>query len=237
MKNVQDFDFRNGEILLVNKPLHWTSFDAVRKLKRLVGGAKIGHAGTLDPLATGLMILATGPFTKKLTALTELTKEYTGSFFLGATTPSYDLETEPEAFKDISTITEKDILEAAKSLTGKILQVPPVYSAIKVDGKRSYELARKGKAKELKARELVIDEFEITRIALPLVYFRVSCSKGTYIRALADDIGKILGTGAYLHSLCRTRIGKFYLEEAWDITDLADQLIQLDKSQLRHENI
>jgi tRNA pseudouridine55 synthase len=236
MKNVQDFDFRNGEILLINKPLNWSSFDVVRKLKSLVG-AKIGHAGTLDPLATGLMILGTGAFTKKLTELTDLTKEYTGSIFLGATTPSFDRETEAGAFADISNITEESIRAAAKSLTGTILQVPPVYSAIKVDGKRSYNLARKGVAKELKARQLEIDEFEITGIELPLVHFRVSCSKGTYIRALADDFGKLLGVGGYLHDLCRTRVGSYRLQDAWEIQDLVDQLNELHKSYPKHEGI
>ncbi len=229
MKNVQDFNFRNGEILLINKPLRWSSFDVVRKLRRFTG-AKTGHSGTLDPLATGLMILATGPFTKKLTELQDLGKEYTGTFYIGATTPSCDRETEAEDFKDIKDVSDETIFNAAQSLTGTIMQVPPVFSAIKVDGKRSYELARKGKAKELKARELEITAFEITGIELPLVHFRVACSKGTYIRALADDFGKKLGVGAYLYNLCRTRIGDYSLEDAWEIDALAEQLSTITQS-------
>jgi len=236
MKNVQDFNFQNGEILLINKPIQWSSFDVVKKLRRSVG-AKIGHAGTLDPLATGLMIIGTGPFTKKLTELTELTKEYTGTFFLGATTPSFDRETETDSVSDISGVTTDALYKAAKDLTGVILQVPPAYSAIKIDGKRSYKLARKGKAKELAPRQLEITEFEITQINLPLVNFRVVCSKGTYIRALADDFGRSLGVGAYLYDLCRTRVGIYKLEDAWEVEDLANQLLDLHKTQTKDEDI
>ncbi len=229
MDQFRDFDFQNGEILLINKPRGWSSFDVVRKLKRAVN-AKIGHAGTLDPLASGLMILATGPFTKKISDFQDMVKEYTGSIYLGATTPSFDRETEPEDITDISKITESDILSTAKSLTGSILQVPPAFSAIKIDGKRSYLLARKGKAKELKARELEIVEFEITKIELPLVYFRVVCSKGTYIRSLANDFGKLLGVGGYLYDLCRTRIGDFRLGDAMEADILADHLYSLNRA-------
>jgi tRNA pseudouridine55 synthase len=236
MKNVQDFNFQNGEILLINKPIQWSSFDVVKKLRRSVG-AKIGHAGTLDPLATGLMIIGTGPFTKKLTELTELTKEYTGTFFLGATTPSFDRETETDSVSDISGVTTDALYKAAKDLTGVILQVPPAYSAIKIDGKRSYKLARKGKARELAPRQLEITEFEITQINLPLVNFRVVCSKGTYIRALADDFGRSLGVGAYLYELCRTRVGIYKLEDAWEVEDLANQLLDLHKTQTKDEDI
>ena len=236
MKGIGDFDFRNGEILLIDKPIGWSSFDVVRKLKRSVG-VKIGHAGTLDPLATGLMIVATGALTKSISSLQDLTKEYTGEIYLGATTPSYDRETAPEALTDISGITEEAILNASRMLTGKILQIPPVYSAIKVDGKRSYKLARKGEAQELKARELEVIEFEITKIELPLVYFRVVCSKGTYIRSLAHDLGQILGVGAYLNNLCRTRIGEYRLRDAWQIAELAEILSQLPETELKHEDI
>jgi tRNA pseudouridine55 synthase len=236
MKNVGDYNFPDGEILLVNKPLQWSSFDVVKKLRRFVG-AKIGHAGTLDPLATGLMLIGTGSFTKKLTGLTDLTKEYTGTIFLGATTPSFDRETPADSVSDISGVTETAIQEAAVGLTGKILQVPPAYSAIKIDGKRSYKLARKGKARELQPRELEIAAFEITGIELPLVHFRVECSKGTYIRALADDFGKLLGVGGYLYELCRTRVGTYRLEDAWEVDELARQLTDLHKSQRIDENI
>ncbi len=236
MDQFRDFDFQNGEILLIDKPRGWSSFDVVRKLKRGVN-AKIGHAGTLDPLATGLMILATGPFTKKISDFQDMVKEYTGSIFLGATTPSYDRETEPEDITEIGSVSEQDIITSAKSLTGVILQVPPAFSAIKIDGKRSYNLARKGKARELKPRELEIIEFEITKIELPLIYFRVVCSKGTYIRSLANDLGKILGVGAYLYDLCRTRIGDFKLENAWQADQLADHLYQIQHLKPSDENI
>jgi len=236
MDPFRDFDFQNGEILLIDKPRGWSSFDVVRKLKRGVN-AKIGHAGTLDPLASGLMILATGPFTRKISDFQDMVKEYTGSICIGATTPSFDRETEPEDFTDFSGITDDEIYAAAKSLTGIILQVPPAYSAIKIDGKRSYNLARKGKARELKARELEIKEFEITKIELPLIFFRVVCSKGTYIRSLANDLGKKLGVGAYLYDLCRTRIGEYKLENAWQADALADHLYQMQREKQANENI
>jgi len=228
MDQTRDFDFQNGEILLIDKPRGWSSFDVVRKLKKGVN-AKIGHAGTLDPLASGLMILATGPFTKRISEFQDMTKEYTGTFYLGATTASFDRETEPENLLDISGIIEKGIIDAAKTFVGKILQVPPAFSALKIDGKRSYQLARKGQAPEMKARELEVLEFEITRIELPLVYFRVVCSKGTYIRSLAHDFGKLLGVGAYLHDLCRTKIGDFKLEDAWQADELAKHIINTPK--------
>jgi tRNA pseudouridine55 synthase len=229
MDQTRDFDFQNGEILLIDKPRGWSSFDVVRKLKRGVN-AKIGHAGTLDPLASGLMILATGPFTKRISEFQDMTKEYTGTIFLGATTPSFDRETEPEDIIDISAITEEGINNAAKTFVGKILQVPPAFSAIKIDGKRSYKLARKGKAPEMKARELEIHEFEITGIELPLVYFRVVCSKGTYIRSLAHDFGKLLGVGAYLYDLCRTKIGDFKLEDAWPVDELSRHILDISNA-------
>jgi len=229
MDQTRDFDFQNGEILLVDKPKGWSSFDVVRKLKRGVK-AKIGHAGTLDPLASGLMLLATGPFTKRISEFQDMAKEYTGTIYLGATTASYDRETDPENPVDISGITEEDILDAAKTFVGKILQVPPAFSAIKIDGKRSYKLARKGNAPEMKARELEILEFEITGTELPFVYFRVLCSKGTYIRSLANDFGKLLGVGAYLHDLCRTKIGDFKLEDAWHVDELAKHIFNTPKS-------
>ena len=228
MDQTRDFDFQNGEILLIDKPRGWSSFDVVRKLKKGVN-AKIGHAGTLDPLATGLMILATGPFTKKISEFQDMTKEYTGTIFLGATTASFDRETEPEDLMDISGINEEGIINAAKTFVGKILQVPPAFSAIKIDGKRSYKLARKGKAPEMKARELEILEFEITKIELPLVYFKVVCSKGTYIRSLANDFGKLLGVGAYLYDLCRTKIGDSKLEDAWQVDELARHIFEISK--------
>lgn len=207
-------EFEDGKLLLINKPLHWTSFDIIRKLRSLLRIKKIGHAGTLDPLATGLVIVCTGKFTKKINDYMAQEKEYTGHFTLGAVTPSYDLETEPEQFKDYSFITPEMLEAAIHKFIGEIEQLPPIYSAIKKDGVRLYELARKGEEIELQTRKVFIKDFTITDINLPEVEFKVTCSTGTYIRSLANDFGVELGCGAYLSSLCRTRIGKFSLDEA-----------------------
>lgn len=212
-----DGGFEAGQVLLINKPLHWTSFDAVRKIRNLIRIKKVGHAGTLDPLATGLLIICTGKFTKRINEYMAQEKEYTGSFTLGATTPTYDLESEPENFKPIDGITADTVLNATKQFTGAIQQVPPAHSAIKVDGKRVYELARKGKEVKLEPRPVTIYEFKITAVQLPVVFFRVVCSTGTYIRSLANDFGAALGCGSYLSSLCRTRIGSFSLQDAMTI--------------------
>lgn len=203
-----------GRVLLVNKPLDWTSFDVVNKLRYKLKIKKIGHAGTLDPLATGLLIICTGKFTKKIDEYQAQEKEYTGHFVIGQTTPSHDLETEISLAVDISSISAEQIYTAAKKLTGTLQQIPPLHSAIKIDGKRAYKLARKGADIELKPREVTVSEFEITSIEKPKIGFRIVCSKGTYIRSLARDFGNELGVGAYLASLCRTRIGNFKLEEA-----------------------
>lgn len=203
-----------GRVLLINKPLGWTSFDVVNKLRYKLKTKKIGHAGTLDPLATGLLILCTGKMTKRIDEYQAQEKEYTGTFTLGQTTPSYDLETEPSPPVDITHLSDDDIRKSTRSFIGTIQQVPPVHSAIRVGGKRAYEFARAGKELALKEREVIITEFEITKIEKPVVSFRVVCSKGTYIRSLANDVGKVLSVGAYLSSLCRTRIGRFKLEDA-----------------------
>lgn len=209
-----------GRLLLIDKPFEWTSFDVVNKLRYKLKIKKIGHAGTLDPLATGLLIICVGKMTKRIEEYMGLEKEYTGKFVIGQTTPSYDLETEVSEKKDISHITDSQIQEAVKSLTGKIDQLPPLHSAIKVGGKRAYQFARKGKEVELKPREVEIREFEITEINLPEVTFRITCSKGTYIRSIARDFGDALGVGAYLSQLCRTRIGSFKLENAQTIEEV-----------------
>jgi tRNA pseudouridine55 synthase len=211
--------YEEGQVLLINKPLGWTSFDVVRKIRGLIKIKKVGHAGTLDPLASGLLILCTGRFTKKINEYMSQEKEYTGSFTLGATTPTYDLESEPENIRDVSMIPEEDIRQTAIAFTGEIMQVPPIHSAIKVEGKRVYKLARKGVQVELEPRKIFIREFEIERIDLPKVYFRVVCTTGTYIRSLAHDFGASLGCGAYLSSLCRTRIGNFHLKDALTIEE------------------
>lgn len=202
-----------GGVLLVDKPFGWTSFDAVHKLKRMLK-VKIGHCGTLDPLATGLLICATGKFTKRISEFQQLPKEYTGIIHLGATTPTYDLESLPENEQPFAHLTEAQLLEAAMNFTGSILQTPPIHSAIKKDGKRAYELARAGKEIVLEPRQVKITEFAITRIALPEVHFRVACSTGTYIRSLANDYGQLLGCGGYLQELRRTRIGEHSVADA-----------------------
>ncbi len=212
--------YEQGQVLLINKPLHWTSFDAVRKIRSLVRTKKVGHAGTLDPLATGLLIICTGAFTKRINEFMAAEKEYTGTFTLGATTPTFDLESEPANFKDYSTVTHQQILESVKRFTGDIMQVPPIHSAIKKEGRRVYELARQGKEVKLEARKITIKEFEITNESLPIVSFRVVCTTGTYIRSLANDFGEVLGCGSYLSSLCRTRIGAFSLSGSMTIEEV-----------------
>lgn len=201
--------YSDGKVLLINKPLHWTSFDVVRKLRSLLQIKKIGHAGTLDPLATGLLIVCTGKFTKKINEYMAQEKEYTGTITLGAVTPTYDLEGEPEMQKDYSFVTAEMAETATKKFVGDIDQLPPVFSAIKKDGVALYELARKGIDVKLEPRKINIKTFEITAINLPVISFKVVCSTGTYIRSLANDYGAALGCGAYLSSLCRTRIGEF----------------------------
>lgn len=220
-----------GEVLLIDKPLTWSSFQAVNKLKyalkrrfELPKKFKIGHAGTLDPLASGLLIICTGKFTKKITEIQAQEKEYTGTIFLGATTPSYDLETAIDATFPTEHITETLILETTKKFIGEIDQKPPVFSAIKKDGKRLYEHARAGEDVEIKARKTTIYEFEITRIALPEIDFRVTCSKGTYIRSLAFDFGNALGSGGHLTALRRTKIGNYSVSNAICPIEFVNQL-------------
>jgi tRNA pseudouridine55 synthase len=216
--------YEEGQVLLINKPLKWTSFDAIRKIRSLINIKKVGHAGTLDPLATGLLIVCTGKFTKRINEFMAQEKEYTGTITLGATTATYDFESEPENLKDFLHITPEQIQAITHRFTGVIMQVPPIYSAIKKDGERLYELARRGETVELEPRKVTINEFEITDISLPVLTFRVVCSTGTYIRSLANDVGAALGTGGYLSSLCRTRIGNFLLKDAWDMDELQKKI-------------
>jgi len=208
--------YQEGQVLLMNKPLRWTSFDVVRKIRNATR-AKIGHAGTLDPLATGLLICCTGKMTKKINEYQAQEKEYTGSFTLGAVTPTYDLESEPEQFKDTSAIDAALIHATTGQFTGALQQLPPIHSAIKQNGKPIYHLARQGVEVKVEPRNIFIKEFEITKIEMPVVFFRVVCSTGTYIRSLANDFGAALGCGAHLSSLCRTRIGDFKLEDAMEV--------------------
>lgn len=225
-------DFQTGQILLIDKPLHWTSFQAVNKMKWVLKSKlglkkiKIGHAGTLDPLASGLLIVCTGKFTKRIPELQGQAKEYTGTFYIGATTPSYDLETEIDETFPTGHITEALIHETTKQFLGEIDQKPPIFSAIKKDGKRLYEHARAGEEVEIAFRKTTIHEFEITRIALPEVDFRIICSKGTYIRSIAFDFGKALKSGAHLVALRRTKIGDYSVEDAIDVNAFEDSVIQ-----------
>jgi tRNA pseudouridine55 synthase len=214
-----EFDFARGELLLIDKPLDWTSFDAVNKVRRLISRKigkklKVGHAGTLDPKATGLLIICTGAMTKKINDLVGLDKEYTGTFFLGATTPSYDTETVISQKSEISHLTAEIIHSTARQFTGSLQQLPPQFSAKQVDGKRAYLSARKNKEVKIDPVSITIKEFEITRIELPEVDFRIVCSKGTYVRALARDLGEALRTVAYLTSLRRSRIGQYSVSDA-----------------------
>jgi len=207
-------DFSDGQLILIDKPLGKTSFQAVKHVKYIGKVKKVGHAGTLDPLATGLLIICTGKWTKKITNLQLQEKEYTGTFVLGATRPSFDQETEIDQTFDISEIKPEAIYELAKTFTGIIEQTPPIYSAVKIDGKRAYESARKGEDVIIKSKQVDIKTFEITRINLPEIDFRIICSKGTYIRSIANDFGKALNNGAYLSVLRRTKIGEYNVNDA-----------------------
>lgn len=216
--------YAEGKVLLIDKPLHWTSFDVVRKLRSILQIKKIGHAGTLDPLATGLLIVCTGKFTKKINEYMAQKKEYRGHIVLGAVTPTFDLESEPEQQQEFLHLTDVEIKNTTRQFTGAIQQLPPIYSAIKKEGVALYELARKGTAVQLEPRNITIHSFEITAINLPEVSFKVVCSTGTYIRSLANDFGAALGCGSYLGSLRRTGIGEFDVNNAIDMEDILQQV-------------
>ena len=226
-----DFNFEQGELILVDKPYRWSSFDVVNNIRAVLRKKtgkkkfKIGHAGTLDPLATGLLILCTGLYTKRIEEFKEYDKEYTGTFTLGATTPSFDLETEVDQTYEMGSVTHDSIMEAARKFTGSFDQVPPAFSAVKVQGKRAYKFARKDIEVELKSKQVVISAFEITAIELPKVHFRIICSKGTYIRAIARDLGKELNNGAHLSALTRIRIGPYHLRDAYQVDALREAIL------------
>ena len=225
-------EYLNGKVLLIDKPLEWTSFDAVKKVRNLTRVSKVGHAGTLDPLATGLLIICTGKFTKKINEYMAQEKEYTGSFTLGAVTTTYDLESEPTEQRPFDHITMEQLRAATIPFTGEIMQVPPAHSAIKKDGVPVYKMARKGIEVKLEPRKLTIHTFEITAYEPPLVHFRVVCSTGTYIRSLANDFGASLGCGAYLSSLRRTKIGHFSVDDALTIGQFEENLkVEIANSQ------
>jgi tRNA pseudouridine55 synthase len=208
------FNFVEGEVLLIDKPYEWTSFDVIRKIRNKMKIKKLGHAGTLDPLATGLLIICTGKFTKKINEFQDLEKEYEGELVLGKTTPSFDLETEVDQEFDITGINEETLKKCTEKFIGKIQQTPPIYSAIKVGGERLYHKARRGEEVTIQPKEIHIKEFVLTDINLPRVKFRVVCSKGTYIRSLVRDFGLAAGSGAYMSALRRTRIGSFHVDQA-----------------------
>lgn len=226
-------DFRAGQIMLIDKPLDWTSFQVVNKVRWLlckqfkIKKLKVGHAGTLDPLASGLLILCIGKATKQIESFQNLAKEYTGTFHLGATTPSYDLETEIDQTYPTEHIDEELLLKTKEQFIGNIQQAPPVFSAIKQKGKRLFEYARKGQEVEIPTREIQINEFDISRIELPEVDFRVNCGKGTYIRSLAHDYGKALNSGAHLTALRRTKIGDYNVENAYSIESVEEYILSL----------
>ncbi|MCH7401738.1 tRNA pseudouridine(55) synthase TruB [Belliella kenyensis] len=213
-----------GEVFLINKPLEWTSFDVVKKVRNALKIKKVGHAGTLDPLATGLLIVCAGKQTKSIEQYMGQEKEYTGTFVLGKTTESFDGEKEIVEVADPYHLTLEDVKKSAAKLTGEIMQVPPMHSAIKIDGKRVYESARKGIDVKIEARPVTVSAFEITRFELPEIDFRIVCSKGTYIRSIARDLGEALEVGAYMSALCRTRIGEFLLNDALELPDLITKI-------------
>jgi tRNA pseudouridine55 synthase len=230
-------EFAEGQLLLVNKPYSWTSFDVVGKLRNSFKPLKlkVGHAGTLDPLATGLLIICTGKMTKQIDTFQAEEKEYTGTMIMGATTPSYDMETEPDKKFDISQLTPEQLRNNCEQFTGDIQQYPPAHSAIKIDGERLYEKARRGEEVELRLRNVTITEFELTRIELPEIDFRVVCSKGTYIRSLVNDFGAALNNGAYLSRLKRTRSGHFQLSDAWEVMELVNTIRELKTGTEKNE--
>jgi len=220
-------NFLAGQVILIDKPIEWTSFDVVKKIRNLIRIKKVGHAGTLDPLATGLLILCTGKKTKSIESYMAEEKEYTGTFTIGQTTPTFDLESEPTEAVDTSHISQEDLDRARDKFIGDIEQLPPMHSAIKVGGKRLYELARKGETIELKTRPVNISEFELTKVDLPIISFKVVCSKGTYIRSLANDFGEALGVGGHLSGLRRTKIGEFHVDNAYNLEELVTLLKEL----------
>jgi len=224
--NLSDCDFYSGETVLLDKPQYWTSFDVVSKIRNAVGVKKVGHTGTLDPMATGLLIICTGKKTKEISSFQDLEKTYTGSILLGKRSRSMDLETELIGNEDLSSIKDEDIYDARDKFMGNILQVPPMFSAIKFKGKSLYNIARKGKTIELKPREVNVSKFEILEINKPYVKFEITCSKGTYIRSIANDLGEELGCGGVLSSLRRTAIGNFFVNDALSI----DEFVFLSKA-------
>ena len=222
--------FVSGTLLLIDKPLEWTSFDVVKKVRNLIKKKlqikkiKVGHSGTLDPLATGLLIVCTGEFTKRIEEIQGQKKTYTGQFTLGATTPSFDRETKINHTFNTAHITKQLLEETTKQFVGEIMQIPPIFSALKKDGKRLYDFARENEEVEIKERKVMVHSFEITDINFPEVNFKISCAKGTYIRSIANDFGRALNSGAYLSKLCRTKIGKYNLKDAFSLNEVEEKM-------------
>jgi len=232
MDTIRKFDFDAGEVLLIDKPYQWTSFDVIKKLRNTIRIKKIGHAGTLDPLATGLLIVCTGKFTKKINEFQDQGKVYTGIIEIGKTTPSYDLETEFDSELGFENITKEALDIAVKPLIGNIEQLPPVYSAIKIGGERAYKKARRNEEVKMPPREVSVNEFNFTKVELPEIHFEIKCSKGTYIRSLAHDLGQNLGCGAHLKTLKRTAIGDFNVQDAYSL----DEFIEISKESIEVRN-
>lgn len=224
MEGIKLFDFAAGEVLLINKPYEWTSFDVVKKLRGAIKIKKIGHAGTLDPLATGLLVVCTGKATKKINEFQTLGKEYIGTLEIGKTTPSVDLETEFDSEQPFDHIEKEALYKAAEELTGDLMQVPPIYSAIKIDGQRAYKFARRKEDIKLEPRPVTVSRFDLTGINKPTIDFDIACSKGTYIRSLVRDLGEKLGCGAHMSSLIRTSIGPYLLSNAYELDELVAQI-------------
>lgn len=232
METIRKFDFDTGEVLLIDKPYQWTSFDVIKKIRNTIRIKKIGHAGTLDPLATGLLIVCTGKFTKKINEFQDQSKVYTGIIEIGKTTPSYDLETEFDSEAPFDKVSKEDLDAAVKPLIGNISQLPPVFSAIKIGGERAYKKARRNEDVKMPPREVTVNEFTFTKIELPEIHFEIKCSKGTYIRSLAHDLGQNLGCGAHLKALKRTFIGDFNVQDAYSL----DEFIEISKESIEARN-
>lgn len=231
MKDISELDFQTGEVLLFNKPKGWSSFDVVKKIRGLIRVKKVGHAGTLDPLATGLLILCTGKKTKTIESLQGQEKEYLTEIKFGSTTASYDLEHPPENFIDCGHLTKEAIEKVIPAFTGEILQYPPIFSAIKINGRRAFKSAREGQPVEVPPRAVHVYDYQLTEFTAPdVAKARILCGKGTYIRSLVHDLGQVLKVGAHITELTRTKIGEFHLENAWEINDFADQIIALRQS-------
>ena len=231
-RDFANLDFQTGETILIDKPFKWSSFKVIHEVRKVIGTRKVGHAGTLDPMATGLLIIASGKKTKEISSFQDLEKTYCGSFTLGKTSPSFDTETNVSEGKSYNNISEEEIYSARDFFLGKILQTPPMYSAVKFKGKSLYKIARKGKEVKREPREVNVSRFEIKSISLPDIEFEITCSKGTYIRVIANDFGEKLGCGALLSSLRRTAIGNYSIEKALTVEEFVKEMKAVKKLEI-----